>query len=234
MQSINLNNNPNSKESKIPSVDEIKELLLVKYKRVTIMAFIIIFLIAVMSIVFGKYADSEANAQLQYNKYVNSLYADKNVESQKTPTQVILPAEGTVDMDKINGDIKTAETTLKQLFTFSNGEEYDANRDTIIKMFGETSEVATSVFTMNDKVNVDGQQFNYVDINEVNMKATEILTYPIEIRDDGYNRYLSCVSFNIVSKDKANVNYMLSVLYDMDEYGSMIECEVYILRSKYD
>lgn len=233
MQSINLNQNTNDEKPKIPSIDDLKELLLVKYKRVTIMGFVIIFLIAVMVIVFGKYADSEAAAQLEYNKYVNSLYADKNIESQKTPTQVILPAEGTVDMDKVNGDIKTAETTLKQLFTFSNGEEYDANRDTVIKMFGETSEVATSVFTMNDKVEVDGQQFNYVDINEVNMKVTDIRTYPVEIRDDGYNRYLSCVSFNIIAKDKANVNYMLSVLYDMDEYGSMIECEVYVLRSKY-
>ena len=233
MQSINLNQNTDNEKPKIPSIDELKELFLVKYKRVTIMGFIIIFLIAVMVIVFGKYADSEAAAQLEYNKYVNSLYADKNIESQKTPTQVILPAEGTVDMDKVNGDIKTAEATLKQLFTFSNGEEYDANRDTVIKMFGETSEVATSVFTMNDKVEVDGQQFNYVDINEVNMKVTNIRTYPVEIRDDGYNRYLSCVSFNIVAQDKANISYMLSVLYDMDEYGSMIECEVYLLRTNY-
>lgn len=235
MQLINLNQNqnPNDKESKIPSIEEIKEILFVKYKRVTIMGIIIIFMISVMTIVFGKYSDNESEARLQYNKYINSLYADANVESYKTPEQVILPAEGTVDIDKINADIKTAETTIKDIFTFKNGVEYDESRNTMISMFGEDSDVVKQVFTVNDKVTVDGQEFNYVDMNGVNMKVTDVRTYPVDIRDDGYNRYLSCVSFSLVSEDKANINYMLTILYDMDEYGSMIECDVYLLRNKY-
>lgn len=232
MQQINLNDSKKT-GSKMPSIDEIKEILFVKYKRVTIMCMIIIFLIAVMAIVFGKYSASETAAGEKYAKYVNSLYANDNAGLNKTPTKVILPAEGTVDLDKINADIATAESTLTEIFTFSNGEEYDKSRDTLITMFGEDSDVVKSVFTVNDKTVVNGEEYSYVDIHKVNMKVTNIRTYPIDIKDDGNNRYLSCISFVLATKESANVSYMLSTLYDMDEYGSMIDCDVYLLRNKY-
>lgn len=231
MQQINLNNKKTG--SKIPSIDEIKEIVFVKYKRVTIMCMIIMFLIAVMVTVFGKYSDSEKSAGEKYAKYVNSLYANDNTASNKLPDKVILPAEGTVDIDKINSDIATAESILGELFTFENGEQYDKNRETLITMFGEDSDIIKSVFTVNDKTTVDGKEYNYVDINGINMKVTNIRTYPIDISNDGNNRYLSCVSFSSTTKDGANVSYMLSVLYDIDEYGSMIDCDVYLLRNKY-
>lgn len=186
-----------------------------------------------MAITFGKYSDSETTAGEKYAKYVNSLYANDNAGLNKTPSKVILPAEGTVDIDKINSDIATAESTLKEVFTFDNGEKYDKNRETLITMFGEDSDIIKSVFTVNDKTTVDGKEYNYVDINGINMKVTNIRTYPIDISNDGNNRYLSCVSFSSTTKDGANVSYMLSVLYDIDEYGSMIDCDVYLLRNKH-
>lgn len=231
MQQINLNNSKT--ESKIPSIDEIKEILFVKYKRITIMCMIVLLLIAITGIVFDKYSTSEADASEKYAKYVNSLYADDNASLSKTPTKVILPAEGTVDIDKINSDIAASESILKEIFTFSNGEEYDKSRDTLITMFGEGSDVVKSVFTVNDKTVVDGEEYSYVDVHKVNMKVTNIRTYPIDINEDGNNRYLSCISFSLTTKDSANVSYMLSVLYDMDEYGSMVNCDVYLLRNKY-
>jgi hypothetical protein len=229
MQQININNSSDG-NSKFPSIDELKELILVKYKRVTIMALILVMLICITAGVFSKYSSSENVAYSKYTKYMNELYATNTTTSTKTTKKVILPAEGTVDIDKINSDIDTAETFLKKIFTFSNGEEYDSNRETLITMFGEDSTITKQVYINNEKTEVDGKEYNYVDLNGLNMKVTDIRTYPIDINNDGNNRYLSCVTFTTHQADGDNISSMVSVLYDVDEYGSIINCDIYLLR----
>lgn len=232
MKQINMNDFQNDK-LKIPSFSELKELIFVKYKRITIMGCIAFVIMVAMAFAFNKYISSENEACEKYSKYVNSLYATDNTVSQETPKQVILPSKNTVDMNKINSDLKTSEALLQKLFTFNDGATYDENRNTLIKMFGEDSDVVKSVFTVNDKVEVDGKEYNYVDLHEANMEVTDIKTYPIEINNDGNNRYMSLVSFSSHTNDDNEISYMLSVMYDVDEYGSMVECNVYLLDNNY-
>lgn len=217
----------------MPTIDEIKEILFVKYKRVSIMVLILVALIVITIMSAKSFNASERDAAEAYSKYVSSLYADKNTSTSKQNKTVIIPAEDTVDIDKINADIETADAILTEIFTFENGEQYDASRDKLIGMFGEDSEIVQSVFTVNDKTEVDGQVYNYVDLHKINMKTTDVRTYPLDINDNGNNRYISFVSFSITTDDNQSVSYMLSTLYNIDEYGSMIDCNVYLLRNKH-
>lgn len=194
---------------------------------------LILLIIAVMSVIFSIYSKDELSTRQRYNKYMSALSLNNVANETQTPSKVIVPADNTVDINKVNSDIKTGESLLTDIFTFSNGEEYDADRDKLISLFGADADVVKSVFTENVKTNVDGKEYNYVDTHGVNMKVANIRTYPTNITSNGNNKYLSCVSFSLNRKDNASISYMLSVQYSIDKYGSMTDCDVYMLRTKY-
>lgn len=231
MQQIKISDSDN--KSKFPTKEEIMTLVFEKYRRISIMA--LLFLILLMSL-FASMSYTKGKTQKArdlYSKYINTKNTESNTFTSKSKKQVIIPSDDAVDSDKLNKEISTAEQFWKDIFTYTNGKEYNDSRSQLIKLFGKKSEMVKNIFTENVEIKVDGndQTYNRVDQEGANMQTESILTYPLEINKDDNDRYVSFISYRITTSGNANVYDMLSIFYDVDQYGSIIDPKCYLLNN---
>lgn len=205
-------------------VAHIKDLLINEYKRVTIMFLIFFVLVAATVAVSKSFSASEEEAILNYNKYLNTLYAKDANDNYKPTKKVILPSETAVDIDKVNADIKVAEDFFENIFNFKNGDEYDKARDNVIKMFGEKNDLAKYVFEKNARLE-NGN--SYVDAFKINMKMTRMQTYLTNVDDE--NSYTSIITIESSGEDRT-ATYLISTDYKVDKNNNLVDCSVYFLR----
>ena len=226
MEQINLNNN-NKPKLKLDK-DTIKQLLLVDYKRITIMACVALILLLSFFVLGSHFKSSENAARDAYNKYQSNQMAQKtykNVDHSNTKT-VVVPSDSTVDVDKINADIKSAEKYMNTWFNWKDGNGYDKARKNVINTFGKDSSMG-KMFVKNARLK-SGR--SYVDVFNINMSITNMQTYPIKIRDrgKGNNDYMSIMTISS-TKDGYSTSYEVMMTYTYNKDSLITDAKAYFI-----
>lgn len=214
-------------------IETIKDLLLVKYKLITILSCITLGLLILLVVLSNSFEASETSAKKEYTKYQSQLHASTVLQSEndKEPQTVVIPSETAVDTDKIDADTKAAETFFESIFNWETGDEFDAAKQIVINTFGENSELNK---TFGENYRLDNGA-NFVDIAGVNMQMNSVKTYPSEITPDGNNSYVSFVKVTTKSTDEgsnAAVSYVISVTYTVDEDSNLTDCKVWLMPNR--
>jgi len=221
LQQININNN--DKNDNKFSIDTIKNLIMIEYKRITIMVTIAVILTIAFAAITSIFSKSEAKAIAEYSKYQSDILADKANDNDDNVKTVIIPSDTVVNVNKINSDISSAEKYISTWFDWTNGDEYDVARQNVLDTFGEDS-IMSSIFVENART-ASGN--SYVDNFKVNMVINSIKTYPTVINKNDNNEYLSMISVS-TNTGNSSMKYILTITYAYDENSNIVDAHVFL------
>lgn len=224
MQQIDLKDQGKKKLT----ADEIKELLLVKYKKYTIMAVLFLMLLLVKFMVGRSLAASESDAMNLYKKYQSTLYAMQQTKGDKVRTKtVVIPSDTAVNLNKVKKDVDAAESCIRSWFSWSDGKSYDKARADVLSVCGEKSDMA-KLFAENPVIDEETGE-TAVDAQNAEMQVVSITTYPADIKTKGDNTYISVLNVSIPNAS-GDSNHTIIVRYMVNSKNKITDVSTDFVR----
>lgn len=156
--------------------------------------------ILVMSLLYGVFNNNAATDELvdleNQVTELNDTISKRQTEESTTRQEFIYKSTG-IDPSVVTADTQVAESFFTPAFNWKSGEDYDTARTDYGKQLGEDNPFVTTYLAENLKVD----QYNYIDVNELQAEYQTIDVYALEERGNAMD-YLGVISYYMIQSEK--------------------------------
>lgn len=172
--------------------------------------FIVISVLLVLTFLFTSYNKNKRNHVLSKQESTMGNLKTKIDLSRRQNENLLIEADSKqsgIDRLRLERDYKIIDKFLYNVFDWNNYDEYADNRQTIINKYKIDPNGGFLQVFMPDikKTEIDGKNYNDIDLNGLNMSFDRNNTYVESINGSNY-RYLSFIIVNSTSSVDSSVS----------------------------
>lgn len=184
-------------------------------KTIIALTCVVIGLIGGVSVWNGHIQNEIKQAQSVNNEIGVQISQLENKYTEEMKNSAYTDIDG-LTANQMEKDQKTIEDFLKPIFQYKNGTEYDATRNNLVRLLGESNSLLRYYLPQNEKI----ENQTRVDLEGTKRQYRGITLYPVSKVLKGY-QYLVIVEF-IYYKDTSDLQH----INDLKSSYAVIRCDV--------
>lgn len=154
-----------------------------------------------------------------------------SVENKTTVTEIQSQATG-VDSKRVEQDDRVVKSLLTKTFTWKSYKEYIAVRESLMKDYhlsSDSSFLQTFIPEIFNE-NIDGKDYNRIDMNGYNITFNSVDSYVTSVDDDTkVYEYFAIVNVTSKSENEGSDDYDLALQYKVASNQQIMDITGYIL-----
>lgn len=155
-----------------------------------------------------------------------------SIENNTTITRVKSQATG-IDSSRVEKDNEAVSTLMKKIFTWNSYKEYMAIREDLMKKYNLASDSEFMTTFMPEIYNeqIEGKDYNRIDVNGYNISFNNITTYVVSVDDKNkIYEYFAVVDVTSKSSNDGTADYKLALQYKMNDSQQIMNLVGYTLN----